>query len=64
MNKLGLVAVALLACICAGAANAAVEVGDLGPNFAFDKSWNTPEGFDDLDAYRGKIVMIERWATW
>ena len=64
MNKLGFAVIALMACVFASAATAAVEVGDMGPNFTFDKSWNTPEGFEDLDAYRGKVVMIERWATW
>jgi hypothetical protein len=64
MHKLSIAAVALLSCVMAGALSAAVEEGDVGPNFAFDKSWNTPEGFKDLDAYRGKIVMVERWATW
>jgi len=64
MNKLSIAFVALLACMLAGTASAGVEVGDMGPNFKFDKSWNTPEGFNDLDAYRGKIVMVERWATW
>lgn len=56
-------AVAMLVALCAGSIHAAVEVGDMGPNFKFEQSWNTPEGFNDLDAYRGKIVMVERWAT-
>lgn len=64
MNKLGFTAVALLTCLFAGTASAGVEVGDMGPNFTFEKSWNTPAGFNDLDAYRGKVVWIERWATW
>lgn len=64
MIKLSYAFVALVACLFAGTVSAGVEVGDVGPNFSFDKSWNTPEGFTDLDAYRGKIVMVERWATW
>lgn len=52
-----------MAFVLAGAVHAA-QVGEMGPNFTFKKSWNVPEGFTQLEHYRGKVVMIERWATW
>lgn len=55
--------VVALAAVFAAAA-AAVEVGQPAPNFKFEKSWNALEGADELDDYRGKIVMLEVWATW
>lgn len=61
MNKLALMAVAAL---FAGSLCAAVEVGDMGPNFKFDKSWNFGAGVDELDDLKGNIILVERWATW
>jgi hypothetical protein len=26
--------------------------------------WNTPEGFKKISDYRGKVVLIELWATY
>lgn len=64
MRLLGSAVFALAALVGAGVLHAGVEMGDQGTNFKFDKSWNTPQGFAELDHYRGKVVMIERWATW
>lgn len=58
---------ALVAVLFAGSATAqeyAPLENEAGPNFKFDKSWNTPAGFDELQDYRGKLVLVERWATW
>lgn len=55
--------VVALAAVFATAA-AAVEVGQAAPNFKFDKSWNALEGASQLDDYRGKLVLLEVWATW
>ena len=63
MKLAGCLAVVMLSALCAGTVHGAVEVGDMGPNFKFEKSWNTPAGFSQLDDYRGKVVMVERWAT-
>ena len=54
---------AAAAALFAGSAQA-LGVGETAPNFKFEKSWNTPEGFDELDDYRGKLVLVEAWATW
>lgn len=63
MNKITMLAVLALASVFACTAQAAVEVGDQGPNFEFEKSWNMPEGVTDLEGLRGQIVMVERWGT-
>lgn len=63
MNKLCVLAVFALASVFAGAVQAGVEVGDQGPSFEFDKSWNMPEGVTNLEGLRGQIIMVERWAT-
>ena len=64
MNKVCIAALALVCAVFAGSLAAGVEVGDQGPNYKFDKSWNMPDGVDELDDFRGKIVLVERWATW
>lgn len=65
MNRVALFALtAVTAAVLAGSLSAAVEVGDAGPNFKFDKSWNLDAGVTELDQLRGKVVMIEAWATW
>lgn len=55
-----------LAILCAiGATTAsALEVGEQGPNFKFDKSWNFDAAVTELNHLRGKVVMVESWATW
>ncbi|HRJ79605.1 MAG TPA: hypothetical protein PLF37_13975 [Planctomycetota bacterium] len=42
----------------------AIEVGDSGPDFKFDKSWNALEGATKLSDYRERVVLLEVWATW
>lgn len=42
----------------------AVEVGDVAPEVTFAKTWNMPEGQRRLSDFRGKVVMLEVWATW
>lgn len=42
----------------------AAEVGDQSTDFDFDKSWNTPEGAEKLSSLKGRLVMLEFWATW
>lgn len=54
---------ALASVLFAGSLSA-VAVGEMGPDFKFDKSWNTIEGATKLSDYRGKVVLIEAWATW
>lgn len=54
---------ALASALWAGSLSA-VAVGEMGPDFKFDKSWNTIEGATKLSDYRGKVVLIEAWATW
>jgi hypothetical protein len=63
MRILNSIAVATLVAVAFAGALGAVEVGDIGPDFAFDKSWNTPAGFTMLADYRGKVVMVEAWGT-
>jgi len=58
-----LILTALAAVILAGSAKAAA-VGEAGPNFKFDKSWNFEEGIDEVQDLRGRVVLVERWATW
>ncbi|RIK65402.1 MAG: hypothetical protein DCC64_01835 [Planctomycetota bacterium] len=56
---------ALLAAVAIFAtALSAVEVGDAGPDFKFDKSWNALEGATKLSDYRDRVVLLEVWATW
>jgi hypothetical protein len=64
MNRVALFALtAVTAAVLAGSLSAAVEVGDTGPSFKFDKSWNFEAGVTELSQLRGKVVMVERWAT-
>lgn len=63
MKATGLGLLALASVLFAGSLSA-VAVGEMGPDFKFDKSWNTIEGSTKLSDYRGKVVLIEAWATW
>jgi hypothetical protein len=61
MNRI--LAVTTLALVFAGALKA-VGVGETAPNFVFEKTWNATDGQTQLDDYRGKLVLVEAWATW
>ncbi len=40
-------------------------IGQDAPDFELgSQKWNTPEGFKKLSSYRGKVVLIELWATY
>jgi len=54
---------ALLALVFAGALKA-VAVGEMAPNFVFEKVWNATDGQTQLDDYRGKLTVVDAWATW
>ncbi|MBP9893653.1 MAG: hypothetical protein KBG84_17245 [Planctomycetes bacterium] len=59
-TALGLLA---LASVLFAGSLSAVAVGEMGPDFKFDKSWNTIEGATKLSDYRERVVLVERWAT-
>jgi hypothetical protein len=48
----------------APALSAQTAVGDVAPNFKFDKVWNGDGDKDELTDYRGSLVIVEVWATW
>lgn len=54
---------ALVAVFSASSAHA-VAVGEQAPNFKFEKIWNATGSQTQLDDYRGKLVLVEAWATW
>ncbi|MCA8912800.1 MAG: hypothetical protein KDB82_13940 [Planctomycetes bacterium] len=64
MKLAGSVALLLLTAVVFAGSLSAVAPGDQGPNFKFDKSWNIEDGMTELSQFRGKVVMIESWATW
>jgi len=40
-------------------------IGQEAPDFELGTNkWNTPEGFKTLADYRGKVVLVELWATY
>ena len=43
---------------------AAVNPGEPVPDFNFSRSWNMPGGEKSLGQLRGKLVLVELWATW
>ena len=56
-------AVLLALTLFAGAA-AAQEIGTDAPNFTIDKGWNAAADAASLEDFRGKVVLVEIWATW
>jgi len=63
MNRI--LAVVLLAAASAGSLQAGdVVVGQTAPNFVFEKAWNATDGQTQLDDYRGKLTVVDAWATW
>jgi len=55
---------AVTAALAASGLAGQVAVGQVAPNFKFEKTWNGDEGLDELTDYRGKLVIVEAWATW
>ncbi|CAG0929953.1 hypothetical protein PLCT1_01219 [Planctomycetaceae bacterium] len=40
-------------------------LGQDAPDFELGtQKWNTPEGFKKLSSFRGKVVLVELWATY
>jgi hypothetical protein len=64
MQRLSTLVTGMLAAMVFAGALGAVEVGDDAPDFTFEKSWNTPEGYVALKDYRGSVALIDVWATW
>ncbi|MBK8208240.1 MAG: hypothetical protein IPK87_15795 [Planctomycetes bacterium] len=55
----------LLALGCAQVRAADFAIGDSAPDFELGtNTWNTPQGFSRLSNYRGKVVLVEVWATY
>jgi peroxiredoxin len=49
----------------ASLAAADFTIGQDAPDFELGTNkWNTPEGFKKLSSFRGKVVLIELWATY
>ena len=42
----------------------AVDPGEAAPDFNFLRTWNMPGGEKSLGQLRGKLVLVELWATW
>lgn len=62
MNTSRSLAVAAMALLFAGAANAQLVKGGKPPSFDFEKVWNDgPAAFDELD---GKLVILDFSQTW
>ncbi|MBK9974047.1 MAG: hypothetical protein IPP14_04660 [Planctomycetes bacterium] len=50
---------------CAHLTAADFTIGQDAPDFELGTStWDTPEGFTRLSSYRGKVVLVEVWATY
>lgn len=60
----GYLALAAMVAVLGASSASAFGVGDMAPNFKFEKSWNTTANQTQLDDYRGKLVLVEAWATW
>lgn len=40
-------------------------IGQDAPDFELGtQKWNTPESFKKLSSFRGKVVLVELWATY
>ncbi len=56
-------ALVLLAAASSARADWKTLDGQSAPNFKVDKWINAPEG-GDIDDLRGKVILLEFWATW
>jgi len=58
--------IALVAILAAAALPAAdFAIGQDAPDFELGTNkWDTPEGFKKLSDYRGKVVLVEVWASY
>ena len=63
MRRTSFLISAFVAIVFAGSAQA-LAVGETAPNFVFEKVWNATDGQTQLDDYRGKLTLVEAWATW
>lgn len=62
---MNLTVVLLLAVFCALLPAADFTIGEDAPDFELGATkWNTPDGFTKLSNYRGKVVLVEVWATY
>lgn len=41
----------------------AVGVGEMAPDFTFERTWNMGNEAS-LSQFRGKVVLLEFWASW
>jgi thiol-disulfide isomerase/thioredoxin len=65
LNRLGLAAFALAAASCLSARAAAPAVGQPAPALTFTDLLQAPAGAKtDWPSLRGKVVVLEFWATW
>ena len=55
----------LLTLCCAQLGAADFTIGQDAPDFELgEHTWDTPQGFRKLSSYRGKVVLVEVWATY
>ena len=54
----------LLAAALAPAASAQVWVGGPAPDIEVDQWFNGIDGAETISELRGKVIMLEFWATW
>lgn len=55
----------ILAVACAALGAADFTIGQDAPDFELGPhKWSTPEGLAKLSDYRGKVVLVEVWATY
>ncbi|MBP9890889.1 MAG: hypothetical protein KBG84_03205 [Planctomycetes bacterium] len=55
----------MLLLLAGSLAAADFTLGQDAPDFELGaQKWNTPEGFKKLSSFRGKVVLVELWATY
>jgi thiol-disulfide isomerase/thioredoxin len=63
MNRLLVATVGVVACLSA-VATAQVKVGQPAPDLKLDRIYQAQNAPLDLSALKGKVVVLEFWATW